>query len=216
MTDAPVLTVAQLRAAEAATMVHTPESVLMATAAAALAAQTVRELTARRPVENARVVVLAGTGNNGGDALLAGALLGHDGALVTVVGTGATLHETGLAACERVGADVYLAGAESGLRAALAALSEADAVIDGIAGLGSRPGLSGVAATLVGAIAHGTLVVSADIPSGLDADSGDLPATHVTADVTVTFTALKPCLVTEPAAASAGRVVVADVGVALP
>ena len=65
------------------------------------------------------------------------------------------------------------------------------------------------------AIIPGTQVISVDLPSGLDPDSGDASEPHVTADTTVTFTAPKFCLTLNPAAASAGRVVIVDVGVDL-
>ena len=211
-----VISVAALRAAERAAMATTPEAELMDRAAAAVAKAVIEELAARdRPVERAKVVVLAGSGNNGGDAMLAGALLGFEDAELTVIGVGSTLHERGMAACERQDADVLLANAASGLRAAMAAMAEADVVIDGIAGLGSTGGLRAPADALVAAIPSEALVVAVDIPSGLDADGDALPATHVVADVTVTFTAPKRCLVASPASGAAGRVIIADVGIDL-
>jgi NAD(P)H-hydrate repair Nnr-like enzyme with NAD(P)H-hydrate epimerase domain len=95
------------------------------------------------------------------------------------------------------------------------ALAAAALVIDGIVGLGGVGGLRDEAVDAVAAIPAHTKVVAVDLPSGLDPDSGAAGVPHVRADVTVTFTAPKICLVREPAAASAGRVVVADVGVSL-
>ena len=88
-------------------------------------------------------------------------------------------------------------------------------VIDGIVGLGGQGGLRATAQSALKAILPGTRVISVDLPSGLDPDSGSATAAHVTADTTVTFTAPKLCLTLKPAAASAGRVVIVDVGVEL-
>ncbi|MES1171589.1 MAG: NAD(P)H-hydrate epimerase, partial [Actinomycetota bacterium] len=87
--------------------------------------------------------------------------------------------------------------------------------VDGIVGLGGKGGLRADAQSAIASITPATPVISVDLPSGLDPDSGDASRPHVRADVTVTFTAPKLCLVLEPAAASAGRVVIADVGINL-
>ncbi len=189
-----------------------PEHVLMARAADAVAAESEAILASRvGRIARARVVVLAGSGNNGGDALLAGARLHYRGAEVTAVMVGPGAHEHALGECEAAGTAVVRADVDAGRAAE--AVARADLVIDGIVGVGARPGLRSPAAELVAAIPDGTAVLAVDVPSGLDVDSGAVEGAHVSADVTVTFTAPKPCLVKQPAAASAGRVVVADVGV---
>ncbi len=209
-----VMSVAQIRAAEARTMEHTPESALMDRAAAGLAGACATRLErAGIEVSGAKIVVLAGTGNNGGDALLAGAHLADRGAAVTVVAVGATVHERGRATAQSAGASWCLAGHPRGLADALEAVAAADLVLDGIAGIGSSPGLRAPADRIVDAIPPSTPVVAVDVPSGLDADSGRLPKTYVTADLTVTFTAPKPCLVLPPACHQAGNIVVVDVGI---
>jgi hydroxyethylthiazole kinase-like uncharacterized protein yjeF len=208
------MSVADIKAAEARTMAHTPESVLMDRAAQGLAAECTARLTrADLAPGDANIVVLVGIGNNGGDALLAGALLARQGATVTGVGVGTTAHRRGLAALLEAGATWRDAQEPSGLRAAHGALASAHLVIDGIVGIGSTAGLREPAAGLVAAIPAGVLVVAVDVPSGLDADSGALPHSYVRADLTVTFTALKPCLVLEPACEAAGEIVVVSVGV---
>ena len=67
-------------------MLHTPESVLMDRAAAAVA---------REAMGASRVALLVGRGNNGGDALLAGALLAEGGAAVTAILLAPDAHERG-------------------------------------------------------------------------------------------------------------------------
>jgi len=208
------MTVAQIMEAESVALSRAPEDVLMDRAARAVARVVREELTkAGKLVPNANIVVLAGSGRNGGDALLAGALLAADGADVTGVEVAVTAHARGRQALDAAGGRPLNAVAESGIRAADAVLAQADLVIDGIAGLGGSAGLRAPADHLVGKIPADAIVVSVDLPSGLNADSGEVTGTHVKANVTVAFTAPTWCLVTAPASAAAGRVVVADVGV---
>ncbi len=200
--------VAQIRAAEERTMRTVPEDALMDRAAAAVAAAAGALLDQRGGVAGARVAVLVGPGNNGGDALLAGALLARENAQVVAVALAPRMHARGRAALESAGGRVLAAGAD-----ASETVAEADLAIDGIVGIGSRPGLRDDAASLVDALR--CPIVAADLPSGLDADAGTADLPHVRADITVTFTAPKRCLVEQPAAASAGAVILADVGIAL-
>ena len=208
------MTVAQIKGAELVALSHAPEEVLMDRAARAVARVVREELVAAgQLVRNANIVVLAGSGRNGGDALLAGALLAAEGAAVTGVEVAVTTHARGRQALDAAGGRPLNAVAESGMRAADAVLAKADLVIDGIAGLGGTAGLRAPADHLVSRIPTDAIIVSVDLPSGLNADSGEVIGTHVTADVTVAFTAPSWCLVTAPASKAAGRIVVADVGV---
>lgn len=208
----PVMTAQQIRDAEARAMRTVSERTLMARAADAVAAEAeavVAERTGR--IRGAAVVVLAGSGSNGGDAMLAGARLHYRGAEVTVVLVGSHAHPDGLGEAQAAGALIVDASTD-GDRAEHA-IEAADLVIDGIVGIGGRPGLREPAASLVAAVPQTGAMLAVDVPSGVGVDDGAVDGPHVVADVTVTFTALKPCLVTEPASASAGRVVIADVGV---
>ncbi len=204
------LTVSQIRDAEDWTMLTTPERDLMDRAAEAVARECSLLLAARpEGVAGAEVVVLAGPGNNGGDALLAGALLAERGATVRAIPCGSRLHERGEARLSAA------AGSRVEPSAGAVLVAGADLVVDGIVGLGAKAGLREPAASLVPLIPPTTPVVAVDLPSGLEADSGDDEAAHVRATVTVTFTAPKRCLVEQPAAQAAGRVVIADVGIEL-
>lgn len=208
------MTIAQIKEAELVALSHAPEDVLMDRAARAVARVVREELTkAGKLVPNANIVVLAGSGRNGGDALLAGALLAADGANVSGVEVAVSAHVRGREALDAAGGRPLNAVAESGIRAADAVLAEADLVIDGIAGLGGTAGLRAPSDHLVAEIPAGAIIVSVDLPSGLNADSGEITGTHVKANVTVAFTAPTWCLVTAPASQAAGRIVVADVGV---
>src|SRR5450755_2329812 len=87
--------VAEVRAAERALMARLPDGALMQRAAAGLAAACAGLLGR---VYGSRVVVLAGSGDNGGDALYAAAMLAGRGAVVTAVTTGTKVHAAAAAA----------------------------------------------------------------------------------------------------------------------
>lgn len=203
-----VYSVADIRAAERIALSRVAEGVLMQRAAYALSVQCA-EMLGR--VYGARVTLLVGSGNNGGDTLFAGARLAGRGARVSALLLDPTrAHAGGLRACAAAG--VRLADADPAL------LRGSDLVVDGIFGLGGRAGLRARAADLAYAAAP-LRTVAVDVPSGVDADcgdSGDAGAEAVRADVTVTFGALKPGLVCGPGAALAGQVRVVDIGLTLP
>ena len=162
-------------------------------------------------VYGSRVVVLAGSGHNGADALRAGQLLASRGAAVVVVRSS-----------EREGDAFWSAGAR-GLRVVGSIPSRADLVIDGMVGVGRsgalRGGAAGLASALGGALGGavgGATVVAVDLPSGVSADTGAADGAAVRADVTVTFERLKPGLVLGRGASLAGQVVIAPVGLDVP
>jgi ADP-dependent NAD(P)H-hydrate dehydratase / NAD(P)H-hydrate epimerase len=198
-----------VRSAENIVLASVPEGALMQRAAAALAVSCARLLrgTGSGRVTGRRVVLLVGAGNNGGDALWAGARLAARGAQVTAVQAGKQVHAEGLAALRAAGGTLV-----AELEAGLAAVHRADLIVDGLVGLGARPGLREPAASLVAAIDPAVFVVAVDLPSGVDPDSGELPGPHVRADVTVTFGAAKPCLLLPPASVAAGAIEVVDLG----
>jgi hydroxyethylthiazole kinase-like uncharacterized protein yjeF len=183
---------------------------LMARAAAALADEIRRQLHGAP----GRVLLLVGGGNNGGDALYAGAELAAEGTAVSIIRTSTRVHEAALAAALAAGATM-----ESPERAEIAA-SEADVVVDGILGTGTTggAGLRGDARTIVEAVMpalDNTVVVAVDIPSGIDPDDGSVPDPVVlAADVTVTFGGYKAGLLIAPGSIVAGRVRLVDIGIA--
>lgn len=196
-----------VRAAERALMAELPEGALMQRAAAGLAAACAGLLGR---VYGARVALLVGSGDNGGDALYAGARLARRGAGVTAV----------LLAPERTHAGglraLYAAGGRSVPAAAgVPAVERADLVMDGIVGIGGKGGLRPEALPLVRA-AEGALVVAVDLPSGVDADTGEVRGDAVRADATVTFGAYKPGLLIDPAREYAGAPHLVDIGLRLP
>ncbi|MFH8219940.1 NAD(P)H-hydrate dehydratase [Streptomyces sp. NPDC018057] len=194
-----------VRTAERALMARLPEGALMQRAAAGLAAACA-DLLGR--VYGSRVVLLVGSGDNGGDALYAGARLARRGAGVTAVelAPGRT-HPGGLAALRRAGGTVVRA------EAGPAAVDRADLVVDGIVGIGGKGGLRPEAVPLAGHAARArAAVVAVDLPSGVEADSGEVRGAAVRAGLTVTFGTHKPGLLVDPAREYAGTVRLVDIG----
>ncbi len=202
--------VEQVRRLEATAMEHVPEGALMQRAAAGLAAVVVAELGRRADrVYGARVLVLVGPGNNGGDALWAGARLANRGVRVTAVGVLGTPHAEGLAALLAAGGRLLEPAALVGAQA----LDRFDLALDGVLGIGGRPGLPDDVADLVNRLdAAGVPVVAVDLPSGVAADTGAVPGAAVRAAVTVTFGVVKVCHLLEPARSRTGRLVLVDIG----
>ena len=186
---------------------------LMARAAAGLAGELRGLLAASK--RGGRIVVLVGSGDNGGDALFASATLAAEGAEVVLVRTGSRVHEAGWEAARAAGA------VDATPDAAPALAADAAILLDGILGTGtsSDPALRGTARDLVLALLpvlgreDSPVVVAVDLPSGIDPDDGSVPDPAVLpADVTVTFGALKAGLLLEPARSLAGRVILIDIG----
>ncbi len=195
-------TVAQVRAAEAALMSRVPEGTLMQRAATGLAVAVADLLGG---VYGARVLLLVGGGDNGGDALYAGALLARRGAGVEAVLLSEQAHEAGLVALKAAGGRVVAADDAQ----------PPDVVLDGIVGIGGRPGLRHDAERVV-ALFAGALTVAVDVPSGVEVDTGRLDGSHVRADVTVTFGSHKVAHLVDPAAEACGVVHLVDLGLDLP
>jgi hydroxyethylthiazole kinase-like uncharacterized protein yjeF len=203
-----------LRAAEARVLKDSQDDTLMQRAAAALAVACAELLRDRRGrVSGRRVVLLVGTGNNGGDALLAGARLRARGAWVDALLVDRVAYGPGVAAVRAAGGRIVDCRADGGADRARELIRTSDLVVDGVVGLGGSGGLRELAAELVAEIPRNVPVVAVDLPSGVDPDTGEVLGVHVRADVTVTFGALKPCLLVPPAAHAAGHVVFVDVGV---
>jgi hydroxyethylthiazole kinase-like uncharacterized protein yjeF len=206
--------VAAVRAAEERAMAALPPGALMQRAAAGLAVELLRELREHTGgTYGRRVVLLVGPGNNGGDALWAGARLAARGVHVMAALVSEQVHAEGLAALRAAGGLVVDATRSPG--AAAAAAHRADLAVDGLLGIGGRGGLRGPAVALAEA-ASTTRVVAVDLPSGVDADTGATPGPHVRADVTVTFGVPKPCLYLAPGCRAAGEVRLVDIGLASP
>lgn len=182
-------------------MARLPEGALMGRAAAGLASVCARALPR---VYGAEAVVLAGSGDNGGDALYAGVHLRRRGARVRALAVGSKVHEPALAALREAGGRV-VAGEE--------VVDDADLVIDGLVGIGGSGGLREPHARVAARSGmSGALVVAVDVPSGVDASTGRVDGEAVRADVTVTFGTYKTGLLVDPGASYAGVVELVDIG----
>ncbi len=156
-----------------------------------------------------RILVVAGSGNNGGDALCAARFLKQRGALVHVSlvpsRDPASLASHHAATLASMGAPIDHAPARIN--------GDADLIIDGLLGTGIRPPLRAPAPYVIDAIkGSGRPVIAIDVPSGMDADdaSGAEQAVHAT--LTVTLAAPKPGLARAP---NSGRILLADIGMPL-
>jgi hydroxyethylthiazole kinase-like uncharacterized protein yjeF len=198
-----------VRTAERELMARLPDGALMQRAAAGLAAACA-DLLGR--VYGRRVVLLVGSGDNGGDALYAGARLARRGAgVVAVLLAPERAHGGGLAALRRAGGRTVAPGGAEEL------IERADLLLDGIVGIGGKGGLRPEAARLAEVAERSrAAVVAVDLPSGVDADTGEVRGAAVRADLTVTFGTHKPGLLIDPAREYAGSVRLVDIGLALP
>ena len=168
---------------------------------------------------DASVLVICGKGNNGGDGFVVARHLQDAGMRVTIA----------LAADpEEIRGDAHT-NLEIAFRMNIPALqvmeivdlceplAECELVVDALFGTGMKGEAAGLAAEIVDAINDsGKTVVSVDLPSGLNADTGEVGEHCVWADETVTFAAPKIGLVTYPGAKYVGRLTVGDIGIPEP
>jgi NAD(P)H-hydrate epimerase len=158
---------------------------------------------------NGRIVVVAGRGNNGGDGLVAARLLRDAGRDVDVLLAGGSgeFSPDARANLERLGepAPLELPGAR--------VASDATLLIDALLGTGASGAPRGPVAAAIELIASsGLAVLAADVPSGVDASTGEVAGIAVAAHATATFHAAKAGLWIEPGRSHAGRVSVIDIG----
>jgi hydroxyethylthiazole kinase-like uncharacterized protein yjeF len=199
-------TVAQLRAAERVALGRVGEPALMTRAAWAVAGAVLDRLPGPRPGRS--VVLLVGSGNNGGDALYAGARLRRLGLAVSAVLTDPErAHAGGLSALRAAGGRVVpLVDGD------VAQLEDADVIVDGLVGIGARPPLRDAAAARVERANEAVgLRVAVDLPSGVDPDTGRTDGPAFDADVTVSLGAATPGVLL---ADQTGELVVAGIGMA--
>jgi NAD(P)H-hydrate epimerase len=162
------------------------------------------------PLTGLRVSILTGPGNNGGDGLVAARRLAGWGARVTALTSYAPAEARGLS--------------EAQARSAVAAgvvvqqwqrrLDSADLIIDALLGFGAHGPPRGAIAEMISASGgEKTAVLALDLPSGLDADSGDAAAECVLASATITLALPKKGLLAPAARKYVGRLFLADIGV---
>lgn len=180
-----------------------PSLVLMERAALAVRDEVLNAF----PLYLDHVVVVAGSGNNGGDGLDVARLLHIAGVKVTILKVGnpdhaSAEHQTQEKICQ------YYQIPET---TDLGILKQASLIIDAMFGIGIDRPVTGAYADAIDAINHSkALVVAIDMPSGINTDTGEVMGTAVKADATVTFAFNKVGLTKGDGAKHAGRIVIAD------
>ncbi len=158
------------------------------------------------------VVVLAGTGGNGGGGLVAARRLHNWGASVHVITSGGDVAFKGvpahqLAILRRMGVSVTQADA-------VEALPTADVILDAVIGYSLRGAPRDTAAKLIRlANAHGAPILSLDVPSGVDTTTGTAYDPHIRAMATLTLALPKKGLRTPESERAVGELYLADISV---
>lgn len=213
-----VLTAAQMREADRVTIeeLGIPSLVLMENAGR----QVVAAIEALFPnLALRRVAVLAGRGNNGGDGFVIARTLLERVIEVPVFVIGSLSEVRGdarhnMEILGRLGASVVEISDEQAWELHFSEISQCDLVVDAIFGTGLRRALDGMYPTIVGDLnGSGLPVVAVDLPSGLLADTHDVPGEAVRATVTVSLAAPKICHILPPARRVCGDLVIADIGI---
>lgn len=151
------------------------------------------------------IIGVAGSGNNGGDALVALRALRAWGREVAIVHAGSRAPDAAL----RHGHEIPLLDGER----AVQAVEHAAVVLDGILGTGSSGEARGAAAQWIAHMERARgVVVALDLPSGIDATTGCVPGAAVTAALTITFGWPKLGMLLHPARAHCGRIIAVEIG----
>ena len=220
--------VADVREAEAVAMAALPDGELMQRAARGLAAVARARLRTLRSHGVPRVVGLVGSGGNGGDTLYALARLARKDSTAVVAAVLVTergVHEGGLGAARRHGVRIVQAPigdlsdtSAGGLAEAVGTVAEADLLLDGLTGIGGRPGwapaLASTIEALLDAVPQDCYVLAVDLPSGADPAGERADSAGVWADETVTFGVAKPVHVLATAD-RCGLLTVVDIGLTM-
>ena len=167
----------------------------------------------------ARVCIVGGTGQNGGDAWVVARHLRMHGMTARCVLVGDEARVSGdaavnLAVLRALGVPVECVADQTATRAIEEALDGATLVVDGLLGTGLSRALGGLEADAVSRMnSAGVPILSLDLPSGIDCDTGAVLGVAVRATVTTTFAAHKRGLHQHPGAAHAGVVELVRIGV---
>ena len=170
-------------------------------------------------VAGKRICVLAGSGNNGGDAFVAARHLMNRGAQISIFLVGSPAHLTKSAALNRdivikMGLVVQVLETERDWDKLQVTLRFVDGVVDGIMGTGFQGELREPAARVVRMVnSHGKSVVAVDIPTGIEADTGRAVTEGIHADLTVTFGLPKFGHMICPGEMATGKLLVDGIGI---
>lgn len=208
-----VLSREQLRRvdAEATERFGIPSIVLMENASRALSAETLRLLRDQSAHRPGKVLIICGGGNNGGDGYAAARHLHNAGCVVTLLPLNDPRPNSDAALNAAICRNMNLPTATVEQCARVA--GNADVVIDAIFGTGLDRNVTGHAAHVIAVLNElNKPVVAADVPSGLDCETGRVLGEAVCARVTVKFVALTAGLLTSDAQRCVGQIVIAGIG----
>lgn len=169
-----------------------------------------------KDIVNSRIDIFCGTGNNGGDGLVAAQELAEWGADVRIWLVGEPEKIKGDALyyyqeCLAHQLPIRVVTGGDGLPSELKRLSETDLIIDALLGTGFRGEVQGLMAEVIKLInSANQTVIAVDIPSGVDGDTGQVGSVAIKAAVTVTMGFLKRGLLFYPGKRQAGEIVVVD------
>lgn len=159
------------------------------------------------PLNLQNIVVVAGSGNNGGDGLDVARLLHIAGVKVTILNVGNPDHASNEHQVQDRICQYYKIPQTSDLNV----LKDASLIVDALFGIGIDRPVEGNYATAIEAINNSdAVVVAVDMPSGINTDTGEVMGVAVNATATVTFAVNKVGLTKSAGKKHAGRVVVAS------
>ena len=192
---------------------------MMSMAGAAVAGEVLRRVP--KPAGR-RAVVLAGSGNNGGDGLVAARHLAEAGMQTAVYLVGKRpSHEANMTTLEQRGILIVQGDEDQRHRVLSNLVTACDALVAAVLGTGfrlpMRPEVAAILAVVRSVLDErksAPLIVAVDAPSGVDCDTGESSPQTLAADVTVTLGAAKVGLLRPPGVRLAGRLVIADIGIA--
>lgn len=202
LSGAPILTQAQMRAAEQAAFDGGVDPYALMERAGARAAEIIWRAGAQRDT-----LVLCGPGNNGGDGFVVARRLAERGVPVRVAASGESMTDSSRRARAAWGGPVE----------DIATAGPASQLVDALFGIGLTRGLDAALAgrllSLAAASAHSFAI---DVPSGVDTDSGMLLSDVPRFGVCIALGALKPAHVLRPSAGRFRRLICADIGIDTP
>lgn len=199
------ITAEQMRHYDSYTINHIgiPSLVLMERAALAVRDEILHAF----PLYLDHVVIVAGSGNNGGDGLDVARLLHIAGVKVTILNVGNPDHASDEHRVQEKICQYYQIPETTDLTV----LQQASLIVDAMFGIGIDRPVTGAYADAIKAINQSAaLVIAVDMPSGINTDTGEVMGTAVNADATVTFAFNKVGLTKGDGAKYAGRIIIAD------
>ncbi|MFM9852448.1 MAG: NAD(P)H-hydrate dehydratase [Sphingomonadaceae bacterium] len=196
----PIVTAAEMRACEAQAMSTGLSGEQLMELAGTAIAEAVARFGGGRDT-----LILCGPGNNGGDGYVAGRQLAERGISVRIAATAESKTKAAKAARARW----------TGSIEAIGEAKPASVIVDALFGTGvTRPLAASLNKLLTNLAAQSDFVVAADMPSGVNCDTGALMGA-IRADLTIALGGLKPAHLLQPAAELCGTVRIADIGIAL-